>query len=119
MKGNQPTLKQDIADPWEEDTPSQAEQVGRHGDCVEVRRIRVSDELADYSDWPHLARMCRVERIVHGKDRIRREWAYAVTSLDARKAGPARLPNCGGAIRVWTTVCSGYGTCPWTKISVR
>ena len=47
-----------------------------------MRRIRVSDELADYRYWPHLAQECRVERIVHREGGTRREWAYAVTSLD-------------------------------------
>lgn len=84
VKDNQPTLKQDIADLWAEDLPPQAEQVGQHGDRVELRRIWVSGELADYSDWPHLAQVCRVERIVHRKGRTRREVAYAVTSLGPR-----------------------------------
>ena len=39
VKDNQPTLKQDIADLWAEDLPPQAEQVGQHGDRVELRRI--------------------------------------------------------------------------------
>ena len=52
VKDNQPTLKQNIADLWEEAMAPQAEQVGRHGDRVEVRRIWVSDELAGYSDRP-------------------------------------------------------------------
>ena len=56
-----------------------------------MRRIWVSDVLADYSDWPHLAQVCRVERIVNRKGGARREWAYAVTSLEHQEAGPARL----------------------------
>ena len=91
VKDNQPTLKQDIADLWAEELPPQAEQVGQHGDRVELRRIWVSGELADYNDWPHLAQVCRVERIVHRKGRTRREVAYAVTSLGPREADPARL----------------------------
>ena len=84
-------MKQDIADLWEEAVAPQAEQVGRHGDRVEVRRIWVSDLLAGYSDWPHLAQVCRVERIVHHKGKTRRELAYAVTSLGPNEADPARL----------------------------
>ena len=66
-------------------------QVGRHGDRVEVRRLWASAELAGYSDWPHLAQVCWVERIVHRKGRTRREVAYAVTSLPPQEADPARL----------------------------
>ena len=91
VKDNQPTLKQDIASLWEEGLPPQAEQVGSHGDRVEVRRLWASEELAGYSDWPHLAQVCRTERIVHHKGRTRRELAYAVTSLQPEQADPARL----------------------------
>ena len=60
----------------------------------EVQRIRVSDELADYSDWPRLSQVCRVERIAHLKGGTRREWTYAVTSLEYQAGGraPMRLP---------------------------
>ena len=91
VKDNQPTLKQDIADLWEEDIPPQAVQVSTHGDRVEVRRLWASAELVNYSDWPHLAQVCRTERIVHHKGKTRRELAYAVTSLSPQQAGPARL----------------------------
>ena len=57
VKDNQPTLKRDIADLREEDMPPQVEQVGSHGDRVEVRRLWASDELVNYSDWPHLAQV--------------------------------------------------------------
>ena len=91
VKDNQPTLKQDIATLWEADIPPQAVQVGEHGDRVEVRRLWASDELGGYSDWPHLAQVCWVERIVHRQGSTRRELAYAVTSLPPQEADPARL----------------------------
>ena len=56
-----------------------------------MRRLWASAELAGYSDWPHLAQVCWVERIVHRKGRTRREVAYAVTSLPPQEADPARL----------------------------
>ena len=59
VKDNQPTLKQDIVDLWAEGLPPQAEQVDSHGDRVEVRRLWASAELVGYSDWPHLAQVCR------------------------------------------------------------
>ena len=91
VKDNQPTLKQDIADLREEDLPPQVEQVGSHGDRVEVRRFWASEELVGYSDWPHLAQVCWVERVVHHQGKTRRELAYAVTSLPPQEADPARL----------------------------
>ena len=66
-------------------------QVDQHGDRpwdrVEVRRLWASA----YSDWPHLAQVCWVERIVHHKGSARRELAYAVTSISPQEADPARL----------------------------
>ena len=91
VKDHQPTLKQDIVDLWEEGLPPQVEQVDCHGDRVEVRRLWASDELIGYSDWPHLAQVCRTERIVHHKGKTRRELAYAVTSLSPQQADPRRL----------------------------
>ena len=91
VKDNQPTLKQDIADLWEEDMPPQVEQVGSHGGRVEVRRLWTSAELVNYSNWPHLAQVCRLERIVHHKGKTRREVACAVTSLSPKEADARRL----------------------------
>ena len=91
VKDNQPSLKQDLADLWEEDLPPQMKQIGSHGDRVEVRRLWASEELVGYSDWPHPAQVCRMERIVHHQGLTRRELAYAVTSLQPKQADPARL----------------------------
>ena len=65
--------------------------MGQHGDRVEVRRLWASAELVGYSEWPHLAQVCWVERIVHRQGSARRELAYAVTSLPPQEADPARL----------------------------
>jgi predicted transposase YbfD/YdcC len=93
VKENQPTLLQDIVAVWEGKRlpPPQATQVGQHGNRQEVRRLWASDELAGYSDWPHLAQVCRLERHVHTKGKITREVAYAVTSLPPSVASPQRL----------------------------
>ena len=67
-------MRQDIAGIWsdirEDETPPQAVQTDRHGSRV-----------AGYSNWPHLAQVCRLERITHRKGETRRETSYAVTSL--------------------------------------
>ena len=92
MKGNQPTLLQDITAVWDgEPEAAQATQVDQHGDRIEQRRLWVSDLLVGYSDWPHLAQVCRLERIVRTKGKTRRELAYAVTSLTPAAANPQRL----------------------------
>ena len=71
--------------------PPQVVQVGSRGDRVEVRRLWASSKLVNYSDWPHLAQVCRTERIVHHKGKTRHELAYAVTSLSPQQADPRRL----------------------------
>ena len=60
---------------------------------MEQRRLWSSDLLTGYSDWPHLAQVCRLERITHGKRGTRRELAYAVTSLPPEEADAIRLLN--------------------------
>ena len=92
MKGNQPTLLEDITAIWDgEPAAAQAVQVDQHGDRIEQRRLWVSQLLVGYSDWPHLAQVCRLERIVRTKVKPRRELAYAVTSLTPAEANPERL----------------------------
>ncbi len=71
--------------------PPQAVQVDQHGDRVEVRRLWASADLVGYSDWPHLAQVCWMERIVHRQGSVRREVAHAVTSISPQQADPARL----------------------------
>ena len=92
VKANQPTLLEDITAIWDEELEAaQTVQVDQHGGRVEQRRLWTSDLLVGYSDWPHLAQVCRLERIVHHKRSTRRETAYAVTSLSPAAASPQRL----------------------------
>ena len=92
MKGNQPTLLQDITAIWDGEPEAAPEtQVDQHGGRIERRRLWVSDLLVGYSDWPHLAQVCRLERIVRTQGKTRRELAYAVTSLPPAEANPQRL----------------------------
>ena len=93
VKDNQPTLKEDICAIWEGETTPQAVQIGQHGGRVEQRRLWASDLLTGYSDWPHLAQACWLERITHRKRGTRRESAYAVTSLPPEEADAVRLLN--------------------------
>jgi predicted transposase YbfD/YdcC len=78
---------------WEAEplSPPQAVQTNKHGGRVEKRRLWVSSILAGYSDWPHLAQVCRLERTVIYKGETRQELAYSVTSLSAQEANPRQL----------------------------
>lgn len=93
VKANQPTLLDDIAtlfaDPPVE--PAVAEQRGQHGNRHEVRRLWASAALNEYSDWPYLAQVCRIERERRCKDETRREVAFAISSLWPHEASPGRL----------------------------
>lgn len=60
---------------------------------IEQRTIMVSSLLNDYLDWPHVAQVFRIERIVWhtqygGKTR---ELVYGLTSLSPSQANPAKL----------------------------
>ena len=58
---------------------------------MEQRRLWAFDLLVGYSDWPHLAQVCKIERIVRKKNVTGREVAYAVTSLPPQEADADRL----------------------------
>ena len=93
VKGNQPTLLQDITAIWDGEPAGepQAARLDQHGERIEQRRLWASNLLVDYSDWPHLAQVCRLERIIRARGKTRRELAYAVTSLSPAEADPQRL----------------------------
>lgn len=92
VKANQPTLLADITAIWDEELEAaQAVQVDQHGGRVEQRRLWASDLLVGYRDWPHLAQVCRLERIVRRKGSTRREIGCAVTSRPPADASPQRL----------------------------
>lgn len=60
---------------------------------IEQRTIMVSSLLNDYLDWPHVAQVFRLDRLVWhcqygGKTR---ETIYGLTSLSAKRANPAKL----------------------------
>jgi hypothetical protein len=99
VKENQPTRLEDLrvlfADPTT--TARVAATTSARGGRVEERRLRASTELVGYSAWPGLAQALCVERTVTFKatGRVRREVAYAVTSLEPGRAGPAEL------LRLW------------------
>lgn len=64
----------------------------KHGGRVESRRLRATDLLNDYLDWPGVAQVCQVEREVRRPGREpSREVAYAITSVPRGRADAATL----------------------------
>ena len=95
VKDNQPALRAAVCllfaePPWGEEFQV-AQQVGRHGDRQERRRLQASSALNDYLDWPYLGQVCCVERSRSRKGIKSEETAYAITSLTPEKADAKRL----------------------------
>ena len=64
----------------------------KHGGRVESRRLRATDLLNDYLDWPGVAQVCQVEREVRRPGQgPSREVAYAITSVPREQADAATL----------------------------
>jgi predicted transposase YbfD/YdcC len=61
-----------------------------HGRCEE-RRLRVSSELNDWTDWPHCAQVGEVVHTWQSNGKTHQEISYLVTSLPRTAASPARL----------------------------
>jgi predicted transposase YbfD/YdcC len=101
VKGNQPTLRDDIA--WLFEPLRAGERAGDydwrtaravtkgHG-RLEEREIVVSGALVGHSDWPGLAQVFKLTvRRTDGQGKTTEGVRYGVTSLTAQAASPARL----------------------------
>jgi predicted transposase YbfD/YdcC len=98
VKENQPDLLADVqavfaAGRLLADTIQQAYTVQLHGNRIEERALQASTALAGYSDWPGLAQVLEVSRVVtqKGRGRWRYEVAYAITSLPPERASADQL----------------------------
>jgi predicted transposase YbfD/YdcC len=98
VKENQPTLLEDIVLVFEHadvlaDTISETRSSSLHGDRLEERHLCTSTALVGYSDWPGVQQVMKLERIVTNKRtwHVRREVAYAVTSLPPARAAAHHL----------------------------
>jgi predicted transposase YbfD/YdcC len=114
-KGNQPTLEHDVAlvfaEPPEDDRQVVAETIDRGHGRIERRRLTVSAALTDYSTWPGLQQVFRLDRetILRATGEIRAETVYGVTSLAAPRADASgllalsrhhwRIENCSHWVR--------------------
>ena len=102
VKENQPLLRWDLerlfADPALVAASGAAARTFDKGHGrLEVRRLWASTALDGYSDWPGLAQALCVEREVTrlNTGEVRRERAYAVTSLRPDQA------DAGALLRLW------------------
>src|SRR6266700_3379410 len=103
VKDNEATLRQDIQDlflpprklPGTSAPPldfRQAQTVEKSHGRLDTRSITVSSLLADYSEWPGLAQVFKVERQrTNALGETKTKVHYGITSLPAHVADPQRL----------------------------
>jgi predicted transposase YbfD/YdcC len=98
VKGNQPTLQEDIALVFAEaellaETITEATTTDAHGGRIETRRLRASTALGDYIDWPGHAQVLEMRRLVQQKKsgKERAEVVYGITSLGPERATAEQL----------------------------
>jgi Transposase DDE domain len=102
VKDNQPQLLEDVTHLFADaalvaETGTRARTVSKGHGRLEIRRLWTSTALVGYSDWPGLAQALCQEREVRrlNTGEVRRERAYAVTSLPPEQADAQTL------LRLW------------------
>lgn len=68
-----------------------AETIGKRSGRLEHRRLQTSTRLAQTSDWPHLAQVCRIVRTTSRGGVKTVEIDYAVTSVPREQADAETL----------------------------
>lgn len=94
VKGNQPTLQQDIARLFESRAaPDFVEATTVDHGRIETRRIWCSTALNDYLDFPHVGQVFLIEResIEKKTGQCRSETALGITSRTPQEASPQRV----------------------------
>src|SRR5262249_11936040 len=102
VKENQPQLLEDIKLSfvdywWLRDTIGEGHLTDQHGSRTHQWRLQASTLLEGYTSWPGLRQVLKLERTVSHKrtGEVRRETAYAITSLGPEQASPVEL------IKLW------------------
>ena len=99
-KDNQPTLREDITDYFEDPRPDQrrwqeAETWDKGRGCLEHRQIVCSPDLNDWfaKDWQGIEQVFRIERTVRllKSGEVRHEVVYGLSSLTLHRAPAARM----------------------------
>lgn len=98
VKDNQPQLRWELTHLFADaalvaHTGTRARSFSKGHGRLEVRRLWTSTALLGYSDWPGLAQaLCQEREVVQlNTGEVRRERAYAVTSLPPEQADAAAL----------------------------
>jgi predicted transposase YbfD/YdcC len=104
VKENQPQLREDIVATFQpapcapgfSSGPTDfqmAATVNKGHGRTETRTLTTSSSLRGFLDWPGMAQVFQLERLVHDHltDEVRCEVVYGLTSLTAAEAGPRRL----------------------------
>ena len=104
VKGNQTRLQTDLEIVFEPANPSQwgsdgadllemraAKTVDKGHGRIEVREIKASTELADYSNWPYLAQVFEVKRSWWELGQLKTEVQLGITSLPKEVANVKTL----------------------------
>jgi len=98
VKRNQPSLLEDIKQAftdqwWMRDTLTESKLTDAYAGRIEERTLKASTAMEGYSDWPGLRRVLKMERKITSKRTgiVRQEEAYAITSLEERRASAAEL----------------------------
>ncbi|MCX4458101.1 ISAs1 family transposase [Streptomyces sp. NBC_01340] len=93
VKGNQPTLHQQLAGlPWRA-VPDVTREAGRGHGRREIRTLKILT-VSTGIDFPHAAQANQIRRRRHRLDQPRRfttETVYAITNLHVHQARPAQL----------------------------
>ena len=104
VKDNQPTLQRASADVFMPASVSAGHSVVQlpethahslstgHG-RIEYRLLTLSSQLNDYLDWPHLAQVFRLQRVVqrHKTGQLTYQVVFGITSLTEQACSPQRL----------------------------
>lgn len=104
VKGNQPNLLADIREVFDPMPTAagwgqaprdlrRAEKANSGHGRLEKRTLTASRFLNEYSDWPGLAQVFKLEReaVIQSTGEVRREITYGITSLSPEEASPSRL----------------------------
>lgn len=98
VQANQPSLLEDIKQAftdqwWMRDTLTEVSLTDAYAGRIEERILQVSTAMEGYSDWPGMKRVLKMERKITTKRTgvVRQEEAYAITSLDERRASAEEL----------------------------
>ena len=98
VKDNQPTVRQDIEDFFEDPGADQTDwqyhkKVQKGHGRLEVREIWTSPEMNEWfeKDWAAIAQIFKIRRTVTQRGEVREEIVYGFTSLSRKKANAKRL----------------------------